>query len=255
MPASSRQKEIVSLVNQLRVLYPEIGEFELFLPSANLDYRIKLSNGTLWVTSGELKDFSENKPDANVLKNIALRFEPASGEPAFQKNKKSKFTGFVRKFLFILLGTGLLGMSAYYFLQPGDKLPDRAAQIVFTEEKAKPLTEEELRTQLLQKEKDNPLKHLTVDFEWKENFWGKVVLEGNVKNSAGLTGYQKIKIKFSFFSQADTLLHEEEYLLTESVEPGREYPFKHKIAPVKGEILRCSYEILSAEPSLNSSVE
>ncbi|MFL9482180.1 hypothetical protein ACI6Q2_05330 [Chitinophagaceae bacterium LWZ2-11] len=87
---------------------------------------------------------------------------------------------------------------------------------------------------LADKEKNNPIKFLSVKVHNRKNLIGQTVVKGSINNNATICTYKDVEIRFSFYSKTGTRLTEELETIYESVTPGKSIDFKTKYFAPKG---------------------
>jgi len=78
---------------------------------------------------------------------------------------------------------------------------------------------EELRRELQQKEKENPLDYLTGRISMRENLMGQKVFEGTIANKASTASFKDIEIVISYISKTESVIGRQKFTIYEVVGP------------------------------------
>lgn len=90
------------------------------------------------------------------------------------------------------------------------------------------------KSELLQLEKKNPEKFLSVISSYKKNVIGQSVVKGKIVNTARMADYKDAVLKLSFFSKTGALLEEDVETIYERIDAGKSQSFKSKFFTPKG---------------------
>ena len=93
---------------------------------------------------------------------------------------------------------------------------------------------EKTKETLLEKEKKNPAKFLSVDEKDKHNLLGQTVIKGNITNNAKVCTYKDVELEISFFSKTGSLLEKDKETVYDEIAPGSTTSFKSKYFAPKG---------------------
>ena len=106
----------------------------------------------------------------------------------------------------------------------------------------------ETKLSLEDQERQNPLNFLKSDGTYRENLVGKLVLEGNVTNSASVITYKDVTLQIAFYSATQTLLGTEEQTIYEYFPPGQSVSFKFKTFGFR-ETKSVGWKVVKATPA------
>lgn len=110
----------------------------------------------------------------------------------------------------------------------------------------KELFSDELRQELLNTEKNNPLKYLSAESSMSENNvqiqnatmfrhskWevDGYILTGSIENKATLASYKDIKLRVIFYSKTKSKIKSEDFVIYDFVNPNNKINFSQKIYP------------------------
>ncbi len=93
---------------------------------------------------------------------------------------------------------------------------------------------EKVKETLADKEKNNPVRFLTVSNKDHKNIIGQTVVKGTITNSATVCTYKDVELRLSFYSKTATKLDEVVETIYETVAPGKTVKFKTKYFAPKG---------------------
>ncbi len=94
----------------------------------------------------------------------------------------------------------------------------------FSQQKSSPA----LRSELLQKEKQNPAAYITNDNTWRKNLVGETVLEGTLTNASKMADFKNIVLEVRWFSKTNTLIGTKQLIVYELVGAGKSMKYKLK---------------------------
>ena len=93
-------------------------------------------------------------------------------------------------------------------------------------------TAEEIKQELAQKERENPVAYLKASGTHRKNFIGETVLEGRIINTATVANFKDIVIEADFLAPSGTSLGTKEFTRYELLGPGYDVTFRFKaLAP------------------------
>jgi hypothetical protein len=76
---------------------------------------------------------------------------------------------------------------------------------------------------------NSPLKFLKVTGSFHKNFWGQLVINGNIYSSATIAKYKDITLRISFISQTNSLISESNSTIYDYFYPNSSKEFKLKL--------------------------
>lgn len=130
------------------------------------------------------------------------------------------------------------------------------------EVRTKPKTPEELRAELEQQERDNPLNYMIVNngdlspnrVKVRDNWFRDddyetqgYHLNCTIKNTASIAVFKDVVLKVSYYSQTRSLIDAEEITIYEYFKPNTETPFSKLLSP-PDEMSAFDVAIISAKP-------
>jgi len=103
-------------------------------------------------------------------------------------------------------------------------------------------TEEELKTELQQKEKEKPLEYISIDASMNKNLvkeetwlsnaeYDGWIISGYITNKATLAQFKDIELQIEYYSKTNTVLNSEVQIIYEFSEPNSSIPFSIKVYP------------------------
>lgn len=220
MQVNYGEPELRSVLQKAKIFNKNIGEYQMFAITANFDYAVKLSNGTIAIKIEDLQDDSSDSLTPERLQTIASRFVSSSASTNTNsettsktnivtdppKQKKSK-AGLIVTIvvLVILLGIGGLYVANNMNTGGGGSGMESYQERVMTIEET---------------EKANPAQFLDAGGTYNENFWGdKMKLKVEVTNNATVATYKDVVIEVIFFTETDTELDRKRYVLYDVFPP------------------------------------
>ncbi len=93
---------------------------------------------------------------------------------------------------------------------------------------------EEVKETLAEKEKNNPVKFLSVSNRDRKNLIGQTVVIATIANQATISWYKDIEIRLSFFSKTGVKLDEGMETVYENLAPGQSTKFRTRYFAPKG---------------------
>lgn len=156
--------------------------------------------------------------------------------PPMQIKPKKKFPlGYVLGFL-------LLGVVAVYFWnQYNNRVED--IDLILNSSTTKEKSPEELKAELISRERENPTRYLDVTGTYRKNLIGETVLEGKITNTATLAVFKDVVIKASYMGPSGTIISEENFTKYQLIYPRGAIEFKFKtFAPKQTETVSINIE-------------
>jgi hypothetical protein len=96
-------------------------------------------------------------------------------------------------------------------------------------------------------ESADPTRFLTASGTWNENFWfTKLKVHGKVTSSATVATYKDVVIQVTYFSETETILSTESYVLYKFVPPHRTIEFEWTLNRPKA-CKRITWDVIGAE--------
>ncbi|HEX8327282.1 MAG TPA: hypothetical protein VF629_07060 [Hymenobacter sp.] len=111
----------------------------------------------------------------------------------------------------------------------------------------RPKTAEELRAELLERERTSPEEYLTVEGTYRRNFINQLVLEGDITNQATMAKFKDPVLTVTWYSATDTELETKSYSVFEYVRPHGSAHFKLK-TEAPSYVAKVGMSIFSATP-------
>jgi hypothetical protein len=96
-----------------------------------------------------------------------------------------------------------------------------------------------------EQEKQNPLRFLSSGGEYRQNLFGRFVLDGTIVNSATVATYKDVVIEISFYSKTETLLGTRQHPFYEYFPPGSTKTFQLKVDGYEG-ATKIGWEVVQA---------
>jgi len=225
MKANYSEKEIQNLLVKVRIFNNKIGTYEVFAITDNFDYVVKTSNGKILLKIEELQDDGKEGLTRARLEAIAARF--VSSEETVEQSKpfviqatqeqqiepKKKRRG-GRMFL-ILLIIILVFFAAFKINESINKNNNSSSDSRFDTEtyEEKVMTVEEMEAQ-------DPMRFLSFDGKYRENFLGtKLIIEGSINNNATVVSYKDVVLRVQYYSKTNTRLEPDDYTIWEVFPP------------------------------------
>lgn len=196
------EKDIISLLDKVRVYNKEIGEYKMFTVTENFDYEVQLSNGKILFKKEELSENTGESKTGNIPLT-ARRFvkdkpQTKAAGPDFLKS--IILTAALLAFGFCIV-SGIIGLSKYESIIPEE--PEIYDENVITDEN---VTTDEIS------ESENPTDFLTIDepYKYPENTTDdKFVVNVNFVNKAATETYHNAVIKVTYFTDDDNEISSE----------------------------------------------
>lgn len=100
---------------------------------------------------------------------------------------------------------------------------------------------EKEKTSVENYEKNSPVSFLKLKYSTHKNLIGKLVVNGEIKNTAKLATYKDIVLQIDFYSKTNTLLSSQNETIYEYIEASKTSSFKFKLdCPTDTERVNCS---------------
>jgi hypothetical protein len=262
MQANYGENEIKSVLQKARIFKREIGTYQVFAINENFDYVVKLSNGRIVIKLENLQDDERDALTPEALTVIANRFShdhqtlsQPEVEPAPQKSTAKPVSHATIKILLIATLVLALGIGSFFVwnhFKKGESpaqipsvqavLPSSssAGSSVTASSPAPPRekTSQELRQELMEKEKSSPQSYLTVTYRIDRKVHllkeSEDVITGRVFNSATMATFKDIGLKVQFLTNTDVVLSETAYSLYDYVTPNGSKDFQIKVVSPQG---------------------
>jgi len=106
---------------------------------------------------------------------------------------------------------------------------------------------EEIKTEVLQTEKQNPVSYISERTSNRQNLLGQTVLEGTLTNAATVANFKDVMLKVDFFSKTNTIIATENVSIYEQINPGQTISYKKKIY-VSKDVANVHITVIGATP-------
>jgi hypothetical protein len=210
-------KELNALLDKVKAINTDIGDFQSFTVSEKLDYFIKLSNGKIRFSEVEIKDNITEGLNEQKLTTIAFRFN--KDQAPTKPTRPDIFKFFVLAILFIVL--------AFCIVQIVIKLTDGSSKTVEVEtydddevtDDDTETTEDDAETTVEDTESTDAAQYLVIaepyfvdiqDADYKINC--------EINNSSSTVTFKDAKIKIIYYSDAEVEIGTEYTTIYESFE-------------------------------------
>lgn len=101
---------------------------------------------------------------------------------------------------------------------------------------------------IVETERQNPARFLTVEGTYRTNFWGdKMVVEGTINNVATVANYKDVVVTVYFMSETDTELSRENYVIYKRFPAHGKTPFELRV-PRPDACKKVNLDVLRATP-------
>jgi hypothetical protein len=224
----------------------QIGPFsleELQGKSLTSDTPVWTSDMSDWKKAGDVLSLQ------HLLNNAPSPFKNSTPPPVVNISTTEKtgfrigrFLGWTGLIIVVLAGTGFIiyknqGSSNY-----GSNSSSLLESIAPREK-----TPEELRADLAEKEKDNPVEYLAPTVRWRKNLIGETIIEGSIMNNASIAVFKDIVFEVSYLSKTDAVIGTKQFTVYEIAEPGKWASFKFKTYS-PSETKNVSVRVVTATP-------
>ncbi len=148
--------------------------------------------------------------------------------------------------LLVLLVVSVAGYSYYKINAATDSASTSFEQTIY--DKVREKTPEELRLELVQKERENPSEYIEGKLTMRENLLGETVFEGTINNTASVARFKDIRIRFNFLSKTNTILASRDFVVYELLNPNQSVRIKKIKTYAPNNTENFSYSIVNATP-------
>lgn len=263
MHTNYNEQQLQALLSKVRIFNTHIGEYQHHTRTATSEYVIHLSNGTLSFTDEEVEADQQRTLTPEILTTISDRFsrlntaEPHeisdffTYEPVPDNSEKSGLRAWII-LVFIVFLIIIGGILIAQFLNRNiaanyGSLPTDSIAIGYPSGKTDPQTESQLLTDFKGREGDNPVKHLSINWETRENVMAQRIFEGSIYNEAEAAGFMNIQVRISGYSKNNYLVDERDFILTEFVDAGGAHSFKWRSEEWDPDVAHFEMQIVKAE--------
>ena len=225
------------LLDRLRQYNHSIGSYDRSMMNSNFNYSVKLSNGRIEIVEELVYDYEKSPSHITEdrFKSAASKFfsntppqayqqptnqQPLTHQPTPDTKKKSPVKWIVAIVLLII---------AAILIIANQNSSNRGNGNSYYSDTSREKTPEELRQELLSKERQNPSEYLKNQGTWRVNLIGQTVLEGTISNSATLANFKDIVLDVTWLTKTETELKTEQYAVYEFVGAGKTISYKIKV--------------------------
>jgi hypothetical protein len=224
MQAAYGEKELNALLDKVKAINTDIGDFQSFTFSEKLDYVIKLSNGKIRFSETEIMDDITEGLNEQKLTTIAFRFN--KDQAPTKPTRPDIFKFFVLAILFIVL--------AFCIVQIVIKLTDGSSKTVEVETYDDEVTvddsettEDDAETTVEDSESTDATIYLVIsepyfvdiqDADYKINC--------EIYNSSSTVTFKDAKIKITYYSDAEVEIGTEYTTIYETFEQDKDKTFE-----------------------------
>ena len=92
------------------------------------------------------------------------------------------------------------------------------------------VTYQEQKVSIEDTERANPLNFLTLNYQARNNFFGKFIIEGHISNKASVAVYKDVVIQIDFYTKTNTYIDSKVYTIYEYIKPYGKASFKFKMS-------------------------
>lgn len=161
-----------------------------------------------------LNDFFNSKTESSKKSNNVFSFTSA------KKNE----TPVLKKAIWVVIALAVILVPiVWYKLQvdiPDAPLPSSAISAPFKNDT------QLLKTELEQKEANNPLQYLIVHGKMHKNLLGKKIIKGSITNFASVASYKSLQMAVIFLSNNETELQTQQFFVNDFVTPNNKISFR-----------------------------
>lgn len=161
-----------------------------------------------------LNDFFCNKTESSKKSNST------SPLTAVEKNEKP----LIKKIIWAVIALAVIIVPfVWYKLQvdiPDAPLPSSAITTPVKNDT------QLLKTELAQKEANNPLQYLSVHGKMHKNLLGKKIIKGSITNMASVASYKSLQMAVIFLSNNETELQTQQFFVNDFVTPNNKISFR-----------------------------
>jgi hypothetical protein len=226
----AKKDVIISLLDRLRIYNIEIGEYQKSLLTPDFTYSVKLTNGRI-LLSDDLVDSFEQLTDSltdQQYKRAAEGFianDPkpdltSQSEPTRTTEYSAVRTNIPKSVWIVIIVVALVG--GWIFLSSNESHLPEVKQVEVVREK----TPQELRNELLAKERQTPTAYLHHSGGWRRNLLGQIVLEGTIENKASIANFKDVELQITWLTRTNTEIGTSAKTIYEYVKSGQSVPYK-----------------------------
>ncbi|MGZ5220813.1 MAG: DUF4339 domain-containing protein [Chitinophagaceae bacterium] len=136
----------------------------------------------------------------------------------------------------IAIGAAAIIIIAYLNIDSAGTVENAATAVTAPQEIKSPAafsiskqpSPEEQRTELLQKEKQNPKLYISNNSDWRKKLIGGTVLEGTLINRAKLTGFKDIVLEVQWLSKTNEVIETKPFTVHDFAGAGKTIKYKLK---------------------------
>jgi hypothetical protein len=236
-----KKTAIVPLIDKMRPYNPAFGSYERSMLNLDFNYSVKLSNGRIEIAKELIDDFESNPSYISVdrlkaasskfLPDLPIHSQPAQPQPQpqtepvsktnTQKTKSNKKSIWFWTGLIIII---VIGITTYIDKRSNGNGNENRLFSNPSREKSP----EELRQELVSRERENPVNYLKIEGTMRNNLIGLKVLEGTITNSASIANFKDVVVEVTWFTKTDTELSKVYYTVYEYVGAGNSIRYKIK---------------------------
>ena len=213
---------------------------DLISKNINKDTEIWYEGLSDWKPAGqieELKELFELKTPPPIKPKVVSTTPPVA-KPSMAKKVKPKektpswFSVIVKTVVSFTLIMGCYAFYEYYVKNTTSPSYEENYDnyVEESQPKPKPVTYEQRKMTVAEIEKSQPLKFLSVQGSYKENFLGdKLKLDGKITNNATIVSYKDAVVRVTYYSKTNTKLESKDYTIWEVFSPNQSNNFQLKI--------------------------
>lgn len=241
--------DIIALLEKVSIFNKDIGEFEIFGITENLDFAVNLSNGRILLKIEDLQDNERNALTPERLFVISNRFVSiypqtnqqhnnnvfSQKEPVSKPTKKESKMGLIILSVIVAIVALTLGLMMIDGLFDGEITSNIRDTY---NEKVK--TVEEI-------EHEDPVRFLRASGDYKENFWGdKIKINCTIYNNATVATYKDVEVQVTYYTKTNTSIGSETHTIYEVFPPSSSKTIKLKINN-HSNVNSIGWEVISAD--------
>lgn len=262
MQTNYSAQQLQSLLSKVRIFNSQIGEYQHHTHTTAYEYVIRLDNGTIFLSVDELEADHNRTLTPEILTAISERFQPSQVSIYFREpeasftlqpgtlleDRKNRVQSWII-LVIIVLAIIAAGVLISRLLNPTATAGqgDTTSLITFTTQALEPKTEAQLLAEMASRERENPTKYLSINWDTSENALLEQVFEGSIYNEAYTTGFMNIRVRISSYNKANYLLDERDYIITEFIDAGKSHSFKWPTEGWSSDISHFEARIIRAE--------
>ncbi len=262
MHTNYSEQHLQSLLSKVRVFNSHIGDYQHHTFTTASEFVIRLTNGTIYLSTDELEADQKRTLTPELLTAISERFQPSHASAYFrdeetqamaqsailERHSKSDLRSWIILFIIVLVII-ITGVLISKVLKPSSAAhhADSTRSLVTLANEVLPETEAELMADLQSRERENPLKYLSINWDTRENMLSERLFEGSIYNEANTTGFMNIRVRISGYSSTNYLIDERDYVISEFIDAGDARSFKWQTEPWPTDISHFDARIIRAE--------